>query len=190
MDYTKMYQSLKEKVDSLSLKEDEKKRIMSEEELFASRGWEEYIALALDIINRVDKFPLLEDTVGGTVFNSLFVYYAKNIRKHRFYGKSFEEFSKSNLMLRINALGPGVFIINDRLKEVARCVNLPLKSSSFFYDEFCLENIPESAYMGKGVVVSKAPLDGERELFARWESLEKKESSRYFIIDIMCYKAL
>lgn len=65
MDYTKMYQSLKEKVDSLSLKEDEKKRIMSEEELFASRGWEEYIALALDIINRVDKFPLLEDTVGG-----------------------------------------------------------------------------------------------------------------------------
>ena len=44
--------------------------------------------------------------------------------------------------------------------------------------------------MGKRVVVSKAPLDGERELFAAWESLEKKESSRYFIIDIMCYKAL
>ena len=80
MDYKVMYQSLKEKVDALSLKKDEKKRIMSEEELFASRGWEEYIALALDIINRVDKFPLLEDTVGGTVFNSLFVYYAKNIR--------------------------------------------------------------------------------------------------------------
>ncbi len=190
MDYTKMYQSFKEKVDALSLKEDEKKRIKDEEELFALRGWEEYIALALDIINRVDKFPLLEDTVGGTVFNSLFVYYAKNIRKHRFYGKSFEEFSESNLMLRLNALGPGVFIINDRLKEVARCVDLPLKSSSFSYEKFCLEDIPERAYMAERVVVSKAPLDGERELFATWKSLERKESARYFIIDIMCYKAL
>lgn len=187
MDYKTMYKSLKERVDALSLREDEKKRIMAEEELFASRGWEEYIALAVEIINRVDEFPILEDTVGGTVFNSLFVFYARNKRKDRFYEVSFEEFRRTKLLLRLNALGPGIFIINDRLKEVSRCIDPPLKSSSFYYRELRLEEIPESAYMGKRIVVSTSSINGEWKV---WESREREEAARYLIIDIMCYKAL
>ena len=190
MDYKVMYKSLKEKVDTLSLKEEEKKRIKDEEELFALREWEEYIALAVDIINRVDEFPIIEDTFGGTVFNSQFVYYARERREHRFCDASFKKFSSSNLLLRFNALGPGIFIINNRLKEISRCVDIPLKASSFSYEEFLLEGIPESAYMGERIVVSREPLDGEKKLFALWANRESKECAAYLIIDIMCYKAL
>ncbi len=190
MDYKAMYKSLKEKVDTLSLKEEEKKRIKDEEELFALRGWEEYIALAVDIINRVDEFPIIEDTFGGTVFNSLFVYYARERREHRFCDASFKKFSSSNLLLHFNALGPGIFIINNRLKEISRCVDIPLKASSFLCEEFLLEGIPESAYMGERIIVSKSPLDDVRESFALWNSQKSKECGACLIIDIMCYKAL
>jgi len=53
IDYKEKYQELKERIDALSIPEDEKKRIKDEEELFASRGWEDYIALAVEKFDSV-----------------------------------------------------------------------------------------------------------------------------------------
>lgn len=105
MDWGKKYQELKERVEGITSTDEEKKRIKKEEELFASRGWEEYMALTHTILSRLDAFPLLSATAGGTVFNSLFLNKAGRKDADRFRTEGYENLEKGPLVLSFKAQG-------------------------------------------------------------------------------------
>lgn len=174
MDWVKKYQELKERVEGLTSTEEEKKRIKKEEELFASRGWEEYIALTHTILSRIDAFPLLSATAGGTVFNSLFLNKAGRKEDERFRTEGYEKLEKGPLVLSLKAQGSTYKEITMRMREVYVAVDKLLASSSFYYESLKKEPFEKSEGGGRRIVVT-ASLTESGPL--------EQEGESYFIID-------
>lgn len=175
MDWEKKYQELKERVDGITSTDEEKKRIKKEEELFASRGLEEYIALTHTILSRLDVFPLLSATAGGTVFNSLFLNKAGRKDDDRFRTEGYENLEKGPLVLSLKAQGTTYKEIIMRLREVYVAVDKLLASSPFYYESLEKDPLEKSEGRGRRIVVSSSLTDS---------SPLEKEGESYFIIDV------
>ena len=194
MNYKEKYQQLKNQAISACKTEQEKARIDNEVAYFTENGIEEYVALAVDLINSLGaKADYL--FAGGSVYDSLFMSKCRKSKggeeDKQYKVASFEKFTKTPLNLHVNAVGIDKSFIADRVKDAERCLEPILKASGFQCTEIILTNLPGSACMGERVVISNSPLSSAQvKDLANYEAGSGEAARKYLLLDVLCFQAL
>ena len=189
MDYKEKYVELKNKAEKACKTKEEKERLAKEVAFFAEKGIEEYVALAVNLVNNMDCYGSLL-FVGGTVYDSLFVSLCRDNAKEKNVRPScsFEEFSKTPLNLQINAVGPNNSSIADHLQGAIRGVEPVLRNSDFYCTELLLTSLKRDAHQGERIVVSTTPTSEEQLAeFKKYEAGMSSEAWKYLLIDVQCF---
>ena len=194
MDYKKKYEELKKQAQKACKTKEEKERFDNEVAFFAEKGIEEYVALAVELVNNMDHYGHML-FVGGTVYDSLFVALCRenvcgdsgDVKEVR-PSCSFEEFSKTPLNLKINAVGPDNRSIADHLQGAVRGVEPVLRNSNLYCKELLLTSLKHGAHQGERIVVSTTPVSEEQlEVLSKLEAGTSPEAWKYFLIDVQCF---
>ncbi len=193
MDYKEKYEELKKQAQKACKTKEEKERFDNEVAFFSEKGIEEYVALAVDLVNNMDRYGY-SVFVGGTVYDSLFVALCRTYvglddeEKDTRPSCSFEEFSKAPLNLLINAVGPDNRSIADHLQGAVRGVEPILRNSNLYCKELLLTSFSRGAHQGERIVVSSTPV-GDEQLagLSKLEAGTGQEAWKYLLIDVQCF---
>ena len=185
MDYKKRYLELKEKAEAACQTDAQRERVALEVQLFAEKGWQEYIGILADMLVQLDKYERLEVVESEAVSGLYFLAVCRNKAARE---ADVEALCEGSLQVQIKVAGVDAQCVRERLVEVANCVDPVLAGLSLPYAEFLLTSMPKQMKKGERILISRAPVDRDVvKQFQRFEVRSTAEAKAFLLVDVICY---
>lgn len=184
MNYKKRYLELKEKAEAACQADAQRQRLELEAELFAEKGWQEYIGILADMLVELDKYERLDVVESEAVSGSYFLALCRNKAAREV---AVEALREDSLQAQINVAGVDAQCVRERLVEVANCVDPVLAGLKLQYAEFLLTSMPKQMKNGERILISRAPIEREVVMqFQMYEARSSAEAKAFLLVDVIC----